>query len=44
LSLPPVVLTLGINDKLDLAGFRIGNAGTVNIVSGSVYLVLNKLT
>jgi len=44
LSLPPVVLTLATNDKLDLAAFRIGNLGTVNIVSGSVYMVINKLT
>lgn len=44
LSLPPVVLTLNTGDKLDLAGFRIGNSGVVNTVSGSVYLVLNKIS
>jgi len=44
LSLPPVVLTLSANDKLDLAVFRIGNSGTAETVPGSVYLVLNKLT
>jgi len=44
LSLPPVVLTLSANDSLDLAGFRIGNSGIVNTVSGSVYLVLNKIS
>lgn len=44
LSLPPVVLTLAVNDILNLSNFRIGNGGTVNTVSGSVYLVLNKLT
>jgi len=44
LSLPPVVLTFAAGDKLDLAAFRIGNTGTVNLVSGSVYLTINKLT
>jgi len=44
LSLPPVVLTIPTNGKLDLVAFRIGNAGTVNLVSGSVYMVINKLT
>lgn len=42
LSLPTVLLTLNTGDKLDLAAFRIGGSGTVNTVSGSVYLVLNK--
>ena len=44
LSLPPVVLTLANNDRLDLAVFRNGNAGTVNTVSGSVYIMINELT
>ena len=44
LSLPPVVLAFNTGDKLDLAGFRIGNSGIVNTVSGSVYLVLNKIS
>jgi hypothetical protein len=44
ISLPPVVLTFAVNDKLDLAAFRIGGSGNANLVSGSVYLVLNKLT
>jgi hypothetical protein len=44
LSLPPVVLTLANNDRLDLTVFRIGNAGTVNTVNGSVYIMINELT
>jgi len=44
LSLPPVVQTFAVNDRLDLAVFRIGSAGTVNLVSGSVFMTLNKLS
>ena len=44
LSLPPAVLTLAVNDRLDLIVFRIGNTGNVNLVSGLVHLMLNKLT
>lgn len=44
LSLPPAVITLAENDKIQLAAFRIGNAGTVNTVSGSVFLIMNMLT
>jgi hypothetical protein len=44
LSLPPVVLTLGLNNRLDLALFRIGSAGNANLVTGSVFLTLNKLS
>jgi hypothetical protein len=44
LSLPPVVETFALNDRLDLAAFRIGSTGTVNLVNGSVYLMLNKLS
>ena len=44
LSLPPTVLTLALNDKLELIVFRIGNTGNVNLVSGLVHLMLNKLT
>lgn len=44
LSLPPAVLTFALNDKLELVIFRIGNAGNVNLVSGLVQLMLNKLT
>ena len=44
LSLPPVILTLAVNDRLDLAIFRIGAAGNANLVSGSVFMTLNKLT
>ena len=44
LSLPPVVLTLANNDRLDLAVFRIGSSGNANLVSGSVFMTLNKLT
>jgi hypothetical protein len=44
LSLPPVVITLTVNDVLVLQAFRIGNTGSVYSVSDSVYLVLNKLT
>ena len=44
ISLPTTVLTLALNDRLDLAVFRIGNSGNANLVSGSVFLVVNKLT
>ena len=44
LSLPPVVLTLANNDRLDLAAFRVGSSGNANLVSGSVFMTLNKLT
>ena len=44
LSLPPVIQTFAVNDKLVLALFRIGNAGTVNLVANSTTLTLNKLT
>ena len=44
ISLPSAVLTLAVNDRLDLAVFRIGNTGNANLVSGSVFLVVNKLT
>lgn len=44
LSLPPVVQTFALNDKLVLALFRIGGTGTVNLVANSVTLTLNKLT
>jgi hypothetical protein len=44
ISLPPVVLTLANNDRLDLSVYRIGTGGNANLVSGSVYLLLNKLT
>jgi len=44
LSLPPVVLTLAVNDRLDLVTFRIGNSGNANLVTGSVFMSLNKLS
>jgi nitrogen fixation protein FixH len=44
ISLNSAVLTLANNDRLDLAVFRIGNSGNANLVSGSTYLVLNKLS
>ena len=44
LSLPPTVLTLAANDKLELVVFRIGNIGNVTLVKGLVHLMLNKLT
>ena len=44
LSLPPVVLTLANNDKLQLVLFRIGSAGTVNTVNDSTFMTINKLT
>lgn len=44
ISVPPVVITLAANDRLDLAVFRTGASGNANLVTGSVYLVLNKLT
>lgn len=44
LSLPPVVLTLNVGDRLDLSVFRIGNSGSAFTVSGSVHMVINKLT
>ena len=44
LSLPPTVLTFALNDRLDLAVFRIGSSGNANLVSGSVYLMINKLS
>jgi hypothetical protein len=44
LSLPPVVLSLNSGDILDLVGFRVGGAGTVNSVGGSTYLHLNRIS
>ena len=44
LSLPPVVQTFAVNDILQLNVFRIGGSGNANLVTGSVFLMLNKLT
>jgi hypothetical protein len=43
LSLPPAVLTLANNDKIQLALFQIGNAGTVCTVNGSTFMTLSKV-
>jgi hypothetical protein len=44
ISLPPVVQTFALNDRLDLAVFRVGSSGNANLVANSVFMTLNKLT
>jgi hypothetical protein len=40
---PSTILSLSAGDRIDLAGFRIGNAGTVNTVNESVTILIERI-
>ena len=43
ISLPPVIVSLLADDKLELTVFRIGDSGNANLTAGSVYMIISEL-